>query len=274
MKNLSKKLFAAAFALFAAGFLVLFFYFFSQLPKPYKGVALAKPLPLPPTEEKIRTESEKKTFILYEIIKTGILHAFDFPKSLSHLKEEKGRLSIIQKLIQEGAEVNTIDSVFGWSPLHWAASHGERKIVSLLLERGANVNVEDKNLWTPLHEAVSNSDLKTASLLLERGANVNAEDKNLWTPLHEAVSNSDLKTASLLLERGADVNKKDKNYWSPLELAEKEKMKEAAILLSKYNFSFKLKVLVLGFLLIITGILGVMTLKINRELADTYTDPV
>lgn len=261
----------AAFVLFVTGFLILFFYFFSQLPEAPKKASGIKPLLLPQSEESIQSESEKKNFILYEITKTGsIPSSFNIPKISSHLnKTAKGRdLSMIQALIKEGANVNTRDSTFGWSPLHWATSSGQKEIVTLLLEKGADVNVRDENFWTPLHEAISNNDLKIASLLLEKGADVNVEDKNLWTPLHEAISNNDLKIASLLLEKGANVNKKDRDYWSPLELAEKEKNKAAVALLSKYNFSFKLKGLVLVFLLIITGILGVMTLKANQDSAD------
>lgn len=272
MKNLSKKLLLAVLVLFVTGFLILFFYFFSRLPESSKEDSPIKPLLLPQAEENIQSETEKKNFILYEITKTGSFPSFfDLPEALSHLNKTEGEahsLSMIQALIQEGAEVNTKDSTFGWSPLHWAVSHGKEKAVSLLLGEGADVNAKDENFWTPLHEAVSNNDLKMAFLLLEKGAGVNVEDKNLWTPLHEAVLNNDLKIASLLLERGADVNKKDKDYWSPLELAEKEQNKAAVALLSEYNFSFKLKVLALAFLSIITSGLGFMTLRASRDSAN------
>ena len=268
MKNLSKKVFLTALILFIAGFLILFFYFFSQLPKAPGKEPLKKTLLLPQTEENIQTESERKNFILYEIIKTGSPPSSpDLPETLSNLNE-KGKethLAMIRRFIQEGADINIKDSTFGWSPLHWATSRGEKEIVSLLLDEGADVNVKDENSWTPLHEAVSNNDIQIASLLLDEGADVNVEDRNFWIPLHEAVSNNDIQIASLLLNEGADVNKKDKDYWSPLELVEKEDNKMAVTLLSKYNFSLKLKILVLIFLLTLTGGLGFMTLKTHKD---------
>jgi ankyrin repeat protein len=44
----------------------------------------------------------------------------------------------------------------------------------LLDEQEDIVNVRDANGWTPLHEAVRKGDFKAVTLLLERGAEVNA----------------------------------------------------------------------------------------------------
>jgi len=55
--------------------------------------------------------------------------------------------------------LNASDSLFrddhGFSPLHWAAKYGQFKIVELLLQRGARVNVVNKGDDTPLHLAAA-----------------------------------------------------------------------------------------------------------------------
>jgi ankyrin repeat protein len=43
----------------------------------------------------------------------------------------------------------------GFSPLHWAAKYGQYKIVELLLQRGARVNVVNKGDDAPLHLAAA-----------------------------------------------------------------------------------------------------------------------
>ena len=47
-----------------------------------------------------------------------------------------------------------------------------------LLEKGANIEVEDSNGWTPLIFAAKYGHLDVVKYLLERGANIEAKDKN------------------------------------------------------------------------------------------------
>ena len=231
-------LFATA-TLFLIGFLVGFFYLAGKLPKKATKATDTKVLLLPGSEKEAKSGNNLENFVFYEAV-----------------KEEN--LESVFQLLKKEINVNIKDRTFGWTPLHWATAHGNLKLISTLLDKGADINAEDNNLWTPLHEAVSNGNKEVASLLLDKGADVNAEDNNLWTPLHEAISISDLKIAVLLLERGADVNKKDTNLWTPLELAKKEGNRNLIDLLSKYNVAFKLKLLVSFFLLAVLGFLALL----------------
>lgn len=58
------------------------------------------------------------------------------------------------------------------APLAAAAWAGNRRIMSLLLEKGADINCGGLNgrLATPLWKAASNHDLKTVRFLVVRGA--------------------------------------------------------------------------------------------------------
>ena len=53
-----------------------------------------------------------------------------------------------------------------------AAQDGYVDVVRLLLDRGAEVNGQDKVGWTPLHHAAWNGRSVVATLLLDRGAKV------------------------------------------------------------------------------------------------------
>ena len=57
----------------------------------------------------------------------------------------KDRESIVSLLVEKGADVNA-KNIDGKTPLHKACEYGNEAIVSLLLEKGADVNAK-KQLW-------------------------------------------------------------------------------------------------------------------------------
>jgi uncharacterized protein len=78
----------------------------------------------------------------------------------------RGNLEWTQQLLERGAPVNRE----GWSPLHYAATGPEPRIVALLLERGAQVESKSPNRTTPLMMAARYGAEESVSLLLARGA--------------------------------------------------------------------------------------------------------
>ena len=91
-----------------------------------------------------------------------------------------------------------------------AAHLGLTEIVKLLLEKGADVNVEDGDGGTALHRAACMGHEAVARQLLENGADVNARrEDNVWTPLREAAGSGHEAVVRLLLDRGADVEAKN-----------------------------------------------------------------
>jgi len=127
--------------------------------------------------------------------------------------------------------------------LHSAVESGDIESVKRLLEKGANVNLSDKNGQTPLlitarggcaREELIDQRIftKTASstwihldpnicaeiaqLLINYGANLQARDLRGQTPLHLSVHNSGTQTAKVLILNGADINAKDKYGRTPL----------------------------------------------------------
>jgi len=78
----------------------------------------------------------------------------------------KGRLAWAQRLLDRGAKPDRE----GWSPLHYAATGPEPKIVELLLARGAALEARSPNGSTPLMMAARYGSETSVELLLARGA--------------------------------------------------------------------------------------------------------
>lgn len=78
----------------------------------------------------------------------------------------KGLLDLSKKLIARDADVNKT----GWTPLHYAATHGHLEIITLLLEKHAYIDAESPNGSTPLMMAAHYGTPEAVSLLLDAGA--------------------------------------------------------------------------------------------------------
>jgi|GEM_PF-2676506 len=63
--------------------------------------------------------------------------------------------AIVEKLIENGANVNLPDEEFNGAPLHYAALAGHANIVRLLVENGADINHKDNCKQTALERAAS-----------------------------------------------------------------------------------------------------------------------
>lgn len=89
----------------------------------------------------------------------------------------RGNLDTAQRLLDKGAAVNRP----GWAPLHYAATGPESKLVSLMLERGAQIDAPSPNGSTALMMAARYGADDSALMLLARGASTtvrNQKDMN------------------------------------------------------------------------------------------------
>ncbi|AQZ15769.1 HOS4 (YIL112W) [Zygosaccharomyces parabailii] len=85
---------------------------------------------------------------------------------------DKGNYETARRLIEEEAyDVNDQDNA-GNTALHEAALNGHLEIVQLLIDHGADVNVQSYEMFkdTPLIDASANGHLRVVQLLLEHGA--------------------------------------------------------------------------------------------------------
>jgi ankyrin repeat protein len=130
----------------------------------------------------------------------------------------EGHLKVAEVLLELGADVNVQDRD-DWMPLHVASAYGHVEITHILLKHGADVKAPDKGVRTPLHRASERGHLEVVQVLVEHGADINASDKDDRTPLHWATQEGRVDVTRFLLEHGADVMAQDRDFWTPLDRA-------------------------------------------------------
>ena len=138
--------------------------------------------------------------------------------SESRMRDEDEILDIMWHLVKHGALVKRN------TPLLLAMGRDWFKFARILLDHGADADVENDDWKTPLHLLAeswihSESDaLDFIGPLLEHGAVVNRRDVNNQTPLHLAMGRGWFKLAQILLEHGAYANTANNNGKTPLHL--------------------------------------------------------
>jgi len=111
------------------------------------------------------------------------------------------------------ATINTVCNKFYRTALGLAIFHTKPDIVSLLLDRGADINAVGGMYWTALGVAVCKGDENIMSLLLDRGAYINVIGGIYRTSLSVAIYHDKENIVSLLLDRGADINNCGRRTW-------------------------------------------------------------
>lgn len=115
--------------------------------------------------------------------------------------------------------LQTIGSI-GYNPLIDSCEKDSTEIAKMLIEKGADLNVYDKDqLWTPLMHAITNSNETTIEKLINHKCNVNTVDIEGNSPLHLAALTSDEYITRIILKMQPDRKIKNKNNQTPLEIA-------------------------------------------------------
>jgi len=104
-------------------------------------------------------------------------------------------------------------------PLHVAAWRGHGEVVELLVDKGANLDAQDKLGWTALQRAADNGHGEVVKLLVEKGANLEAQDTYGRTALHLAAQGGHGEVVKLLVEKGANLEAQDTYGRTALHLA-------------------------------------------------------
>lgn len=174
-----------------------------------------------------------------------------YGRTTLHLAVNGSSVSFVKKLLDGGADIASTDDL-GWTPLHVAANcgdgtSGDKEMIELLLERGADWNARNKNGETPidltcrcrrksmlllekadvnfrtsssnmtvLHLAVGEGDLAVMKRILDKGVEINALDSMGRTALHYAAKSAKPETINLLLENGATINVRDNKRQTPI----------------------------------------------------------
>ena len=132
----------------------------------------------------------------------------------------KGHLEVVKLLLERNADVNIQDKL-GRTALISAAWKNYLEVVELLLERNSDVNIQTVSGQTALIIAAWRNYLEVAKLLLERNSDVNIQDKSGQTALIIAANEGHLEMVKFLLKNGADIGLENHDGETALKLAEK-----------------------------------------------------
>lgn len=124
-------------------------------------------------------------------------------------------------LMERGANVNQLCN--GRAPLHTASlmKRGkDSKMIVHLLDHGADVNIQDSTGWTALHFACARRRDPLVKLLLQSGANMDIENEHHQTPI-ELVKHRESPPCTIekMLNDHARITFRRCTYESLLELA-------------------------------------------------------
>uniref|UniRef100_A0A4W6EJY0 Euchromatic histone-lysine N-methyltransferase 2 n=1 Tax=Lates calcarifer TaxID=8187 RepID=A0A4W6EJY0_LATCA len=147
-----------------------------------------------------------------------VYHVEDGYTGLHHAAK-LGNLEIVNMLLETGqVDVNAQDSG-GWTPIIWAAEHKHVDVIKALLNRGADVTINDKELNVCLHWAAYAGNVDIAELVLNSGCSLASVNMHGDTPLHIAAREGYLECVTLFLSRGADIDIMNREGDTPLTLA-------------------------------------------------------
>ncbi|MBS0204831.1 MAG: ankyrin repeat domain-containing protein [Planctomycetes bacterium] len=169
-------------------------------------------------------------------VKSDPVEELEQPKTTSLMQAaSEGNLNDVKFHLRRDPEALHRSNDFGMTPLHLAADKGQDRVVEILLQAGADVNVPNANVQaTPLQYAATGGFVQAVRVLLDANANVNATDSVGRTPLMWAASKGQESVVKLLLERGADANQTTPAGWTALKYAEQGMHSQVAALLRQH----------------------------------------
>ena len=127
--------------------------------------------------------------------------------------------AVIKFLDKYGADFIDAKDVMSRTALIWAARDGHKDIVGLLLEKGANINHQDKYGITPLILAAWMGQEESVAFLLEKGALIDLKDLEGMTALMYARDRR-LPEIAELLEQWPEMQRQQKEQHLAAELDE------------------------------------------------------
>ncbi|XP_069912023.1 ankyrin repeat domain-containing protein 26 isoform X10 [Oryctolagus cuniculus] len=122
------------------------------------------------------------------------------------------------EIIRNQKQIVSIDRITR-TALHWACAKGHQDMVAFLISRRCLLDPQDKRAATPLIKAVQCPAENCATLLLDHGADPNIEDEIGNTALHYAAYGGNTRMAEKLLSSNADIEKKNETGLTPLLVA-------------------------------------------------------
>ncbi|KAJ5175119.1 uncharacterized protein N7482_000996 [Penicillium canariense] len=134
---------------------------------------------------------------------------------------EDGHRRIVEILLDHGADTEVQQEGTLGTALNRAIDYNQIPVVQLLLDRGANIHHKDVFQRGMLHSAAINAQSEILQILLDfdNTLDVNMQDVHGKTTLHDAARSGSDTTTKILLEHGADPTIKDTYGRTPIYVA-------------------------------------------------------
>jgi len=133
---------------------------------------------------------------------------------------EYGYVDMLEFLLTQGADVNSIELPGCNTPLIAACKEDNLEMVQLLIKYEADINKKNNDGLNPLMWACRRGNLEVVKFLIENDVDVNTRPNGM-TPLMYACSYDRVEVVKLLLAKGADINAKDHEGNTVLSIARK-----------------------------------------------------
>ncbi|KAJ8132800.1 hypothetical protein O1611_g824 [Lasiodiplodia mahajangana] len=130
-----------------------------------------------------------------------------------------GDINNVGICLDSGTDINQKHESWDQTPAAMAVGFNQVKVLELLIERNADINIPDRGGRTPLFYAVLFDRSEAIQRLLQAKADPNFLDKNGKSPLHWAAKQGNTEAVELLVKYGTDVNRPDDDGQTPLMFA-------------------------------------------------------
>ncbi|XP_059167348.1 putative ankyrin repeat protein RF_0381 [Physella acuta] len=148
-------------------------------------------------------------------------------KSALHVSIERGYVEIVDILLDAGADVNLADGR-GETALRYAVRHGSSKLDKMLFKKDTIIRhasnkreTADLTNWTALYTVAVKDSKRLIQLLLDRGADLNSTDNFGTTALHYTSQDGSNEIVDFLLQAGASADIIDNSGQTALHYAVK-----------------------------------------------------
>lgn len=135
-----------------------------------------------------------------------------------HQLAAQGEMVFLASRIEQETVINLQDEE-GFTPLMWAAAHGQIAVVEFLLQNGADPNLLAKGRESALSLACSKGYTDIVKMLIDCGVDVNEYDWNGGAPLLYAVHGNHVRCVEILLESGADPTIESDSGFNAMDMA-------------------------------------------------------